>query len=74
VLVRAAARAGLVVHVEPRWQVAAERLVRAGAPGGSGGRHSWRLRTLFASEALVTPDVVCGESGKLLVQACAHLQ
>jgi len=37
-----------LVRVQPRWQQGAQRLVRAGVPGGSGWRHSWRLRPLFA--------------------------
>jgi len=33
-----------LVEVEPRWRQEAEHLVRAGAPGGSGGSPTDRLR------------------------------
>ena len=52
-----------LMGVGPCWRQEAERLVRAGAIGGSGASQSCCLRPLFALEALAVPDVVWWGSG-----------
>ena len=48
-----------LLPVEPRWRQEAERFVRAGAPGGSGGSSSGALRNLGGG------DTRCGAGGQV---------